>query len=47
MFPYRTFLACFVLGMLVTLGVTPFVIRLAVRLKALERPANRKIHLRP
>lgn len=41
---YLTYLFCFAAGFVVCWGVTPLVIRLAFRLGAVDRPANRKIH---
>ena len=46
-FHYATYLGCFLLGTLITLAVTPLVIRLSVRLRAIDRPAHRKIHAHP
>ena len=46
MFHLRTYIVCFLIGCFVAWALTPWVIRLAVRLRALDRPANRKIHLR-
>jgi tellurite resistance protein TehA-like permease len=40
MHPYTTYLTCFLLGLFVTLVLTPQVARLAVRVGALDRPVN-------
>jgi UDP-GlcNAc:undecaprenyl-phosphate GlcNAc-1-phosphate transferase len=42
-----TYAGCFLLGALITLVVTPLVIRLSVWLKAIDKPAHRKIHTHP
>ena len=42
----RTYIVCFLIGCFVTGALTPWVIRLALRLGAVDRPANRKIHSR-
>ena len=44
---HKTFVGCFLLGMLVALCVTPLVIRLAIRLGMLDHPNERKIHKAP
>lgn len=41
---YRTYLACFVLGAVVSVSATPLVIRLADRLRVVDRPGGRKAH---
>lgn len=41
---YRTYLACFVLGAVVSVSITPLVIRLADRLRIVDRPGGRKAH---
>ena len=41
---YTVCLICFITGALVTLVLTPYVIRLAFKVGAVDRPANRKIH---
>jgi UDP-GlcNAc:undecaprenyl-phosphate/decaprenyl-phosphate GlcNAc-1-phosphate transferase len=46
-FPYVTYMGCFLLGVLITLVITPLVIRLSVRLHAIDKPAHRKIHAHP
>lgn len=43
-FPYRTYAVCFLLGLGIVLVLTPLVIRLALRFKIMDRPANRKQH---
>lgn len=41
---YRTYLACFVLGAFVCVSATPLVMRLAKRLRIVDRPGGRKAH---
>jgi UDP-N-acetylmuramyl pentapeptide phosphotransferase/UDP-N-acetylglucosamine-1-phosphate transferase len=41
---YTVCLLCFITGAIVTLTLTPLVIRLAFKVGAVDRPANRKIH---
>jgi UDP-GlcNAc:undecaprenyl-phosphate GlcNAc-1-phosphate transferase len=45
-FHFRTYFVCFLIGAFVAWALTPWVIRLALRVGAVDRPANRKIHLR-
>ncbi len=41
---YRTYIFCFLIGLIAALMATPWVIRLAHRVGALDRPRHRKIH---
>lgn len=41
---YLTCLACFIAGFLVTWALTPLIIKVAFKVGAVDRPANRKIH---
>lgn len=43
----KTYVVCFLLGGLVSLLVTPYVISLAEKVGAIDKPGNRKIHDRP
>jgi len=45
-FNYRTYLVCFLLGGLIAFVLTPVVIRLALRLGAVDQPHDRKMHPR-
>lgn len=44
---YKTYIGCLVLGTLTSLAVTPWVIRLATSLGAVDEPGHRKSHGRP
>jgi UDP-GlcNAc:undecaprenyl-phosphate GlcNAc-1-phosphate transferase len=46
-FNYRTYFGCFVLGVLVSVLLTPWIIRLACRWRIMDQPASRKMHQRP
>lgn len=46
-FKYKTYFSLFVLSLVATLFVTPFVKRLALRLGAVDKPGGRKVHEKP